>query len=79
MLRGLFGLFELEKIFLKFKRDRIDNQYYLPISKEEPIDRKKCGEKIRVAQIFNLELRSYISRISLEEIGQIRKKFEEII
>lgn len=79
LLGDLFGLFELNKIFLKFKKDRIDNQYYLPIAKGEPVDMKRCGEKIRVAQKFNLELRSYISRISLEEIEGIRKKFEEII
>ncbi|MBU3923402.1 MAG: hypothetical protein KJ592_00635 [Nanoarchaeota archaeon] len=78
LLGELFGLVELCEIFTEFKKDRIDNQYYLPVADGEPVDGEKCGKKIRIAQRFNLELRAYVSRITLEEIGDVRERFEEI-
>ena len=77
LLKELFGLLDLYEIFLEFKKDRIDNQYYLPITNKEPITKEKCNERIKIAQKFNLELRAIIERKTLKEISEIRNKFKE--
>jgi len=64
-------------IFSEFKKDRIDNQYYISIGSTEPIDKDKCSERIKTAQRFNAELRAYIKRITIQEISSLRKNFEE--
>ena len=69
---------ELYHIFSEFKKDRIDNQYYIPILDTEPINKEKCNERIRTAQKFNAELRAYTGKITNQEISNIRKKFVEI-
>ncbi len=76
LLKELFGFLDLYNIFSEFKKDRIDNQYYLPIKNSEPVTKDKCGERIKTAQMFNMELRGIIGRISLKEINEIRKKFK---
>ncbi|MFH1451914.1 MAG: HEPN domain-containing protein [archaeon] len=78
ILKNIFDKNELYEIFLEFKKDRIDNQYYIPIIGTEPIDKEKCKERIKTAQEFNLELRNFINRISNQEINIVRKSFEEI-
>ena len=65
-------------IFSEFKKDRIDNQYYIPLLNTEPINKEKCSERIRTAQRFNAELRAYSGKITLQEISNIRQEFEEI-
>lgn len=78
LLKKLFNLDDLHIIFSEFKKDRIDNQYYVPISGTEPIDQKKCNERIKTAQRFSAELRAYIGRISIQEINNIRERFKDI-
>jgi len=78
LLKDIFNLNELYIIFSEFKKDRIDNQYYIPILNTEPINKEKCNERIKTAQRFNVELRAYIGKITIQEIGNIRNKFEEI-
>jgi uncharacterized protein (UPF0332 family) len=78
LIKELFNFDELHKIFSEFKKDRIDNQYYLPVMDAEPVTKEKCNERIITAQKFNAELRARIIKISIQEIENIRKKFEEI-
>jgi|SRR3989344_3339013 len=78
LLKEIFNLDELHNIFSEFKKDRIDNQYYIPILNAEPINKEKCNERIKTAQRFNAELTAHIGRISIQQISDIRKKFEEI-
>ena len=78
LIKELFQLEELYIIFSEFKKDRIDNQYYISILDSEPINKEKCNERIRTAQKFNVELRAYSSKIKLQEINNLRKDFEEI-
>ncbi len=78
IIRELFQLENLYKIFSEFKKDRIDNQYYIPILDTEPINKEKCSERIRTAQRFNVELRTYAGRITLQEIDNIRKRFKDL-
>mgnify|MGYP001579180613 CR=1 FL=1 len=78
IIKEIFNLDKLHTIFSEFKKDRIDNQYYIPILGTEPINKEKCSERIKTAQNFNAELKAYIGRISIQQINDIRKKFEEI-
>ncbi|MBU2634410.1 MAG: HEPN domain-containing protein [Nanoarchaeota archaeon] len=73
-------LFNLEKMYLtfsEFKKDRIDNQYCVQ-NNTEPIHKEKCDERIKTAQKFNVELRTYLGKLKVQEINNIRTKFQEI-
>ena len=78
LIKELFKLEEIYLIFSEFKKDRVDNQYYIPILGAEPINKEKCNERIRTAQKFNIELRVYTGKITNQEINSIRKKFGEL-
>lgn len=78
LIRSLFKLDALYSIFSEFKKDRIDNQYYVSVINAEPINKEKCDERIKTAQKFNAELRAYIGKITNQEINKIRKEFQEI-
>ena len=78
LIKKLFNFNELYTIFSEFKKDRIDNQYFLPVIDSEPITKEKCDEKIKIAQKFNFELRAYIGRITIQEINNIRENFDKI-
>lgn len=78
LIKELFNLEELHLIFSDFKKDRIDNQYYIPVLNTEPINKEKCHEKIKIAQQFNLELRAYALRITNKEINTLRTRFTEL-
>ncbi|MBS3137305.1 HEPN domain-containing protein [Candidatus Woesearchaeota archaeon] len=78
LIKELFKLENLYLIFSEFKKDRIDNQYYVPIFDIEPINKEKCNERIRTAQKFNAEIRAYIGRLTIIEINNLREKFKRI-
>ena len=78
LIKEIFNLKELYLTFSEFKKDRIDNQYCLPILDIEPITKEKCNERIMTAQKFNVELRAYMGKITIQEINNIKKRFEEI-
>lgn len=76
LIKDLFHLDKLHIVFSEYKKDRIDNQYYLPVVGTEPINKEKCNERIAMAQRFNMELRAYTGKLTLQEITRIRKDFE---
>ena len=78
LIREIFHLEKQHIIFSEFKKDRIDNQYYIPILDTEPINKEKCNERISTAQQFCLELRAYMGNLTIQEINNIRQTFEEI-
>ncbi|MDP2672495.1 MAG: HEPN domain-containing protein [Nanoarchaeota archaeon] len=78
IIKEIFNLDKLHAIFLEFKKDRIDNQYYLPILGTESVNKEKCSERIKTAQNFNAELKAHIGRISIQQINDLRTKFEKI-
>ncbi|MBC8444181.1 HEPN domain-containing protein [Candidatus Woesearchaeota archaeon] len=78
LIKELFNLEELHIVFSEFKKDRIDNQYYVPVIDAEPINKEKCAERIKTAQRFNMELRAYKNKISIQEITTLREKFNNI-
>jgi uncharacterized protein (UPF0332 family) len=78
LIKELFGLEELYSVFSEFKKDRIDNQYYISLINSEPVNKEKCNERIATAQRFNAESRAYAGKLTIQEINNIRKKFEKI-
>lgn len=78
LIKDLFKLENLYSILSEFKKDRIDNQYYVSIIDAEPIHKEKCDERIKTAQEFNAKLRVYIGKITNQEINKIREEFQEI-
>lgn len=78
LIKKLFKLTELYNIFSKFKKDRIDNQYYIPIEETEPISGDECDKKIKTAQEFNFKLRAYIKTITNQKITNIRNNFRDL-
>jgi len=78
LVQKVFGLEDLYLIFSEFKRDRIDNQYNISIDENEPISKDKCNKNLLIAEKFNLDVRTYMGRLTLAEIGWIRKRFEKI-
>lgn len=78
LIQKLFKLEQMYKIFSDFKKDRIDNQYYVPIAGAEPITKEQCSISIKTAQKLNVELRAHMERLTLEDIKNIRKEFEEL-
>lgn len=75
LVKQLFNLYDLQKTFSEFKKDRIDNQYYITVEKSEPITKEKCEERLKTAQKFTVEVKAYMERLTLEDIGKIRKDF----
>jgi len=51
----------------------------LPVKNSEPISKKRCNEKIKNVQEFNLKLRDYNNRLNLERINEIRKNFKTLL
>jgi len=78
LIKHLFNLDNLHKIFSKFKKDRIDNQYYVPVNNNEPITKEKCEESLNTAQKFNIELRAFMEKLTLEDINKIREDFDKL-
>ena len=54
LIKSLFHLEKQHDVFSEFKKDRIDNQYYIPILDSEPINKEKCDERINTAQKFTV-------------------------
>jgi uncharacterized protein (UPF0332 family) len=78
LIENLFQLDKLYPIFSDFKKDRIDNQYYVSTTQTEPINKEKCNEKIKIAKEFNIRLKTYSINLNLEKINDIRKRFNDI-
>ena len=78
LIKKLFGLEELYLIFSELKKDRIDNQYYVPLVGAEPIEKEKCLERINITKKFNNKLKSYSDNLNIQEINEIRNKFGEL-
>ncbi len=76
LIKNLFHLGELCLIFSEFKKDRIDNQYYILIIGTEPINKDKCAERIKTAKEFNIKIRVYSNNLKLQEINKIREIFK---
>ncbi len=78
LIKKIFELDELHDIFSEFKTDRIDNQYYVPVTDSEPINKEKCSERIKTAKEFNIKILAYANNLNIQQIKNIREKFQKI-
>ena len=78
LIKDLFKLEDLYLMFSEFKKDRIDSQYYVSDSSTESVSKEKCDERIKTAQKFNIEVRTYAGKMTNQEIVNVRKKFDEL-
>lgn len=78
LIKEIFMLKELSKIFSELKKDRIDNQYYVTTIQTEQISKEKCNERIKTAKEFNIKLKSYADNLKIQEINKIRAKIKEL-
>ncbi len=78
LIKELFDLEDLFKIFSELKKDRIDNQYYVSTLETEPVEKEKCNEKINLAQEFNLKLGAYIENLTDKNMNKFRELFEKL-
>ena len=73
LLKELFDLDNSE--ILKAKRERIDKQYYIDFE----IVKQDVKNMIEIAERFNAKIFDFLEKLSLKEIGEIRKKFKELV
>lgn len=78
LVKKLFKLNDLYIIFSKFKTDKMDNQYYVPITETEPINKEECAKRIKIAKEFNMKIRAYKDNLNDKEINNIREEFLKI-
>jgi uncharacterized protein (UPF0332 family) len=78
ILKEYYKLSELSGTILEFKKDRIDNQYYIPINNSEKITKNQCKTRIQTAKECCLELKSYIKRISNQKTKEIRESINSL-
>ena len=78
LIKRLFKLDELHVFFSKIKKERIDNQYYVPVIDSEPIKKNQCKNLLDLVSDFNIEIKVYIQNLTNEKIKEIRDKFENL-
>ena len=78
LIRELFNLEKIYSVFSDFKKDRIDNQYYILTTSTEILHKERCDERIKTAQKFNVELRVHMTKITNLQINKIRTELLEI-
>lgn len=78
LIKELFLLEELYSVFSDFKKDRIDNQYYVSTIKTKKLEKENCLQRINQAKEFNVKIKTYKNNLRIGDIQEIRKKFEEL-
>ncbi|MBU0459751.1 MAG: HEPN domain-containing protein [Nanoarchaeota archaeon] len=78
MLLKEFGLFELEKIIRKAKKERIDKQYYADTENNLKLNATIAKELVSEAEEFIFSLRAYLTKLKSSDISMLREKFREL-
>lgn len=78
LIQKLFNLEKLYLVFAEMKKERIDNQYYVPLENALPLSKEQCEERLKQSSKFNSLLRFHIEKLTIEDIKEIRKKFIEL-
>ncbi len=68
LLREFFNQKELYAIFSKAKEERIDKQYYVAPSLNNPATKESAKEMISIAMKFNPEIIAFKNSLKIEEI-----------
>ncbi len=79
LLNDVFNLKELQIIFLKEKKERIDKQYYVTPSQNDPATKESAEEMISIAMRFNPQIIAFKNNLKLEEIKGVRERVIAIV
>lgn len=79
LLKDLFNHKELYFIFSKAKEERIDKQYYVTPSQNNPSTKESAKEMISVAMRFNPQIVAFKNSLKLEEIRKIQEKLKMVL
>ena len=77
LLKKVFRLDKMYITFSKAKEERVDKQYYVTAMQVKPVTKESSQDLIISAEKFILEINSYKENLKLDEIKNIRKRFEE--
>ena len=79
ILKEFFNQKNLFFIFSKAKGERIDKQYYVTPSQDNPATKESAKEMISTAMGFNPQIIVFKNNLKLEEIKRIREKIKETL
>ena len=79
LLKEFFNQKNLSLIFSKAKEERIDKQYYVTPSQNNPATKESAKEMITAAMRFNPQIIAFKNNLKLEEIKKIRDKIRNIL
>jgi len=79
LLKDFFSQSELYLIFSKAKEERIDKQYYITPSQNNPTTKESAKEMIGISMKFNPQITAFKNNLKLEEIKKIRDKISDIL
>ncbi|MDD5331969.1 MAG: HEPN domain-containing protein [Candidatus Nanoarchaeia archaeon] len=78
LLKDFFNQKEFHSVFSKAKVERIDKQYYITPTKNNPATKESAKEMISIAMKFNPQIIAFKNNLKLEEIKKIREKIKQI-
>ena len=78
MIKDIFDQRELSDTFSKAKTERIDKQYYITSLQNNPATKESAKDMISLAMNFNPKMISFKNNLNLEDIKNIREKFNKI-
>src|SRR3989338_4417009 len=78
LLKEFFNQKDLGLIFSKAKEERIDKQYYVTPSQNNPATKESAKEMISIAMEFNPKITAFKNNLKLEEIKKIRDKISYV-
>lgn len=78
LLKDFFRQIELHSLFLKAKVERIDKQYYVTPSQNNPATKESAKEMVNIAMRFNPQIISFKNSLRLEEIRKIQEMIKNI-
>ena len=79
LLKEFFNQKDLSLIFSKAKEERIDKQYYITPSQNNPVTSESAKEMVSISMRFNPQITAFKNNLKLEEIKKIRDKIRNIL
>lgn len=78
ILKEFFNQKELYVVFSKAKEERIDKQYYITPTQNNPATKESAKEMIGIAMRFNPKIIAFKNNLKIEEIETILDKIKEL-
>ena len=78
LLKKLLGLDQIYKTFSDAKEERIDKQYYVTPTQNNPVTKNSAEALLKIASDFILRVDDFKRNLKISQIDEIRAKFEQI-